>query len=136
MPLPSEALGCFAISMCAGQWQSKGSKGDTCSAQAMPDLMPGFDKEIAKMAQRLLINPRPIDWHTNVLATKVTPGTSDTASRPFSTPVDACMHDMPRTPMMIKLLLFLPEAAHEVATEAEPFGLKSSIRSIGTRAFC
>ncbi|KAK9833089.1 hypothetical protein WJX74_006791 [Apatococcus lobatus] len=42
--------------------------------EAMPDLMPGFDKEIARMAQRLLINPRSIDWHTNVFATKVIPG--------------------------------------------------------------
>ena len=36
--------------------------------------MPGFDGEIAKMAQRVLVNPRRIDWHTGVLATKVTPG--------------------------------------------------------------
>ena len=36
--------------------------------------MPGFDKEVAKMAQRVLINPRRIDWHTGVLASKVTPG--------------------------------------------------------------
>ena len=36
--------------------------------------MPGFDREIARNAQRVLINPRPIDWHTGVLATKVTPG--------------------------------------------------------------
>jgi dihydrolipoamide dehydrogenase len=42
--------------------------------EAMPNIMPGFDKEIAKLAQRLLINGRPIDFHTNVLATKVTPG--------------------------------------------------------------
>jgi len=44
------------------------------SGQAMDSLMPGFDKEIAKLAQRLLINPRKIDYHTGVLATKVTPG--------------------------------------------------------------
>lgn len=43
-------------------------------AQALPSLMPGFDKEIARLAQRVLINPRNIDYHTNVLATKVTPG--------------------------------------------------------------
>lgn len=36
--------------------------------------MPGFDKEIARLAQRVLINPRKVDWHTGVLATKVTPG--------------------------------------------------------------
>lgn len=38
--------------------------------------MPGFDKEIARLAQRVLINPRPIDWHTGVLATKVCCNTS------------------------------------------------------------
>lgn len=42
--------------------------------EAMPNLMPGFDPEISRLAQRLLINPRPIDYHTNVFAAKVTPG--------------------------------------------------------------
>jgi dihydrolipoamide dehydrogenase len=42
--------------------------------EALPNIMPGFDKEIAKLAQRVLISTRPIDFHTNVLATKVTPG--------------------------------------------------------------
>ena len=42
--------------------------------QAMDNLMPGFDKEIARLAQRVLINPRKIDWHTGVLASKVVPG--------------------------------------------------------------
>jgi dihydrolipoamide dehydrogenase len=42
--------------------------------EALPNIMPGFDKEIAKLAQRLLINGRKIDFHTNVLATKVVPG--------------------------------------------------------------
>ena len=46
--------------------------------QAVDNLMPGFDKEIARLAQRLLITPRRIDYHTGVLATKVTPGTSRT----------------------------------------------------------
>ena len=45
-----------------------------CVAQAMDSLMPGFDKEIARLAQRTLIAPRKIDFHTGVLATKVTPG--------------------------------------------------------------
>ena len=36
--------------------------------------MPGFDREIAKLAQRVLINPRSIDYHTGVLASKVIPG--------------------------------------------------------------
>lgn len=42
--------------------------------EAMPNIMPGFDPEIARLAQRLLITPRPIDYHTNVFAAKVTPG--------------------------------------------------------------
>lgn len=42
--------------------------------EAMPNIMPGFDREIAKLAQRLLIQGRPIDYHTNVIASKVTPG--------------------------------------------------------------
>lgn len=42
--------------------------------EAMPNIMPGFDPEIARLAQRLLINPRAIDFHTNVFASKVTPG--------------------------------------------------------------
>lgn len=33
--------------------------------------MPGFDPEIGKLAQRVLINPRKIDYHTGVFATKV-----------------------------------------------------------------
>ena len=40
--------------------------------------MPGFDKEIARLAQRTLITPRKIDYHTGVLATKVTPGARPT----------------------------------------------------------
>ncbi|KAI3712391.1 hypothetical protein L1987_70946 [Smallanthus sonchifolius] len=35
--------------------------------------MPGFDPEIGKLAQRVLINPRKIDYHTGVFATKITP---------------------------------------------------------------
>ena len=47
-----------------------------CMRQAMDSLMPGFDNEIARLAQRTLIAPRKIDFHTGVLATKVTPGAS------------------------------------------------------------
>eukprot|EP00614_Pseudopedinella_elastica_P013912 CAMPEP_0172585794 /NCGR_PEP_ID=MMETSP1068-20121228/5169_1 /TAXON_ID=35684 /ORGANISM="Pseudopedinella elastica, Strain CCMP716" /LENGTH=483 /DNA_ID=CAMNT_0013380369 /DNA_START=132 /DNA_END=1583 /DNA_ORIENTATION=+ len=42
--------------------------------EALPDLMPGFDREIAKMAERLLIKPRKIDYRTGVFASEVTPG--------------------------------------------------------------
>lgn len=47
---------------------------DVTFIEAMPNIMPGFDKEIAKQAERILIQPRNIDYVTNVLATKVTPG--------------------------------------------------------------
>ncbi|KAJ8901567.1 hypothetical protein NDN08_003776 [Rhodosorus marinus] len=42
--------------------------------EAMPNIMPGFDPEIQRLATRLLVNPRPIDYVTNVFAAKVTPG--------------------------------------------------------------
>ena len=39
--------------------------------ESLDQLMPGFDPEIGKLAQRVLINPRKIDYHTGVLAKKV-----------------------------------------------------------------
>ena len=39
--------------------------------EALDQLMPGFDPEISKLAQRVLINPRKIDYHTGVFASKV-----------------------------------------------------------------
>lgn len=47
---------------------------DVTFIEAMPKIMPGFDAEIGKQAERILIGPRNIDYVTNVLATKVTPG--------------------------------------------------------------
>ncbi|KAE8675815.1 Dihydrolipoyl dehydrogenase 1 [Hibiscus syriacus] len=41
--------------------------------EALDQLMPGFDPEIGKLAQRVLINPRKIDYHTGVFATNITP---------------------------------------------------------------
>ncbi|RDY00209.1 Dihydrolipoyl dehydrogenase 1, chloroplastic, partial [Mucuna pruriens] len=41
--------------------------------EALDQLMPGFDPEISKLAQRVLINPRNIDYHTGVFATKIRP---------------------------------------------------------------
>ncbi|KAJ6987819.1 hypothetical protein D5086_016332 [Populus alba] len=41
--------------------------------EALDQLMPGFDPEIGKLAQRVLINPRKIDYQTGVFATKITP---------------------------------------------------------------
>ncbi|XXG84415.1 hypothetical protein AAC387_Pa10g1932 [Persea americana] len=41
--------------------------------EALDQLMPGFDPEIGKLAQRVLISPRKIDYHTGVFAKKITP---------------------------------------------------------------
>ncbi|KAL6513305.1 Dihydrolipoyl dehydrogenase 2, mitochondrial [Orobanche gracilis] len=40
--------------------------------EALDQLMPGFDPEIGKLAQRVLINPRKIDSYTGVFASKIT----------------------------------------------------------------
>jgi len=42
--------------------------------EAMDNIMPTFDREIAKQAERLLIRDRPIDYRTGVFASEVTPG--------------------------------------------------------------
>mmetsp|Transcript_53433 Transcript_53433/g.88724 ORF Transcript_53433/g.88724 Transcript_53433/m.88724 type:complete len:520 (+) Transcript_53433:51-1610(+) len=42
--------------------------------EAMPKMMPFFDKQIAQLADRMLIRPRPIDSYTGVFASEVTPG--------------------------------------------------------------
>ncbi|MCO5571852.1 hypothetical protein L7F22_025600 [Adiantum nelumboides] len=41
--------------------------------EALDTLIPGFDPEITKLAQRILINSRKIDHHIGVLAKKITP---------------------------------------------------------------
>eukprot|EP00261_Vitis_vinifera_P039116 XP_019080359.1 PREDICTED: dihydrolipoyl dehydrogenase 2, chloroplastic isoform X3 [Vitis vinifera] len=41
--------------------------------EALDQLMPGFDPEIGKLARRVLINPRKIDYYTGVFASKITP---------------------------------------------------------------
>lgn len=42
--------------------------------QALPMLMPTFDREIARLAERLLIKTRPIDYRLGVFASEVIPG--------------------------------------------------------------
>ena len=42
--------------------------------EALDQLMPGFDPDIAKQAQRVLIAPRDIETRVSQLAMKVTPG--------------------------------------------------------------
>ncbi|KAL1545992.1 Dihydrolipoyl dehydrogenase 2, mitochondrial [Salvia divinorum] len=41
--------------------------------EALDQIMPGFDPEIGKLAQRVLVNPRKIDSYTGVFASKITP---------------------------------------------------------------
>ncbi|WVZ96565.1 hypothetical protein U9M48_042187 [Paspalum notatum var. saurae] len=52
--------------------------------EALDQLMPGFDPEIAKLAQRVLINPRKIDYHTGVFASKVDAALIATGRAPFT----------------------------------------------------
>ncbi|GJQ15953.1 hypothetical protein GpartN1_g7744.t1 [Galdieria partita] len=42
--------------------------------EALPNLIPGFDPEISRVAHRLLVQSRPIDYYTRSLATKAVPG--------------------------------------------------------------
>jgi dihydrolipoamide dehydrogenase len=42
--------------------------------EALDQLMPGFDPDIAKLAQRVLITPRDIETKVGVLASRVIPG--------------------------------------------------------------
>lgn len=42
--------------------------------EALPTLMPTFDADIAKLAERVLITPRDIETRVGVIAKKVTPG--------------------------------------------------------------
>lgn len=48
--------------------------GQVTFIEAMDRIMPTFDPEIARVAERLLIKPRAIDYRTGVFASKVTPG--------------------------------------------------------------
>ena len=43
--------------------------------EALDQLMPTFDPDIAKIAERVLIKSRDIETYTGVFATKITPGT-------------------------------------------------------------
>ncbi|KAH8044693.1 dihydrolipoyl dehydrogenase [Aureococcus anophagefferens] len=46
--------------------------GSECTLiEALPKLMPAFDREIAKQAERLLLTPRGIDYRTGVFASKL-----------------------------------------------------------------
>jgi dihydrolipoamide dehydrogenase len=78
--------------------------------EALPNIMPTFDREIAKLAERLLIRDRPIDYRTGVFASEVTPGIpgqkpvtikmidAQTKEHVETLEVDACMVATGRVP--------------------------------------
>lgn len=74
--------------------------------EALDQLMPTFDPDIAKQAQRVLIAPRDIETRTGVLASKVTPGSpvtielADTKTKEVVEvlEVDACLVATGRIP--------------------------------------
>ncbi|AFY69192.1 dihydrolipoamide dehydrogenase [Thalassoporum mexicanum PCC 7367] len=69
--------------------------------EALDRLMPGFDPDIAKLAERVLIKPRDIETKVGVLAKKVTPGSPVTIelSDGEIMEVDACLVATGRIPM-------------------------------------
>lgn len=74
--------------------------------EALDQLMPGFDPDIAKLAQRVLITPRDIETKVGVLAKRVIPGSpvvielADAKTKePVETlEVDACLIATGRVP--------------------------------------
>jgi len=78
--------------------------------EAMPRIMFFFDKQIAQLAERILVRPRNIDYRTNVFASKVTPGVpgvkpvtiemidANTKEHVETLEVDACMVCTGRAP--------------------------------------
>jgi dihydrolipoamide dehydrogenase len=69
--------------------------------EALDTLMPGFDPDIAKLAERLLIKPRDIETKVGILAKKVTPGSPVTIelSNGEVLEVDACLVATGRIPV-------------------------------------
>ena len=79
--------------------------------EALDTLMPGFDAEIAKIAQRVLIAPRDIETRVGTIAKTVKPGTpvvielADTETKEVVDvlEVDACLVATGRVPFTEKL---------------------------------
>jgi dihydrolipoamide dehydrogenase len=69
--------------------------------EALDTLMPGFDPDIAKLAERILIKPRDIETKVGILAKKVTPGSPVTIelSNGEVMEVDACLVATGRIPL-------------------------------------
>jgi len=108
--------------------------------EALDQLMPGFDPDIAKLAERVLITPRDIETRVGMLASKVTPGSpvvielADAKTREVVEvlEVDACLVATGRVPLTRDLGLetvgleldrrgFIPIDDHmAVLNQAEP----------------
>lgn len=108
--------------------------------EALDQLMPGFDPDIAKLAQRILVTPRDIETKAGVLAAKVTSGSpvvielvNAKTKEPIETlEVDACLIATGRIPFAKDLGLesvgveldrrgFIPvNDRMEVLSEGEP----------------
>jgi dihydrolipoamide dehydrogenase len=108
--------------------------------EALSKLMPTFDPDIAKIAQRVLIDPRDIETHAGRLAKTVTPGSpvvielADAKTKEFVDvlEVDACLVATGRIPVSSNLGLetiqvepdqrgFIPVNAHmQVLSAGEP----------------
>mmetsp|Transcript_1179 Transcript_1179/g.3511 ORF Transcript_1179/g.3511 Transcript_1179/m.3511 type:complete len:518 (+) Transcript_1179:703-2256(+) len=83
--------------------------------EALPKLMPAFDREVAKVAERLLLANRGVDYRTAVFASKVTPGIlgekpvviemidAETKEHVETLEVDTCMVATGRVPNTKKL---------------------------------
>ncbi len=69
--------------------------------EALPTLMPAFDPDIARMAQRVLLKPRNIQTYAGVLAQKITPGdpVRIELSNGETLEVDACLVATGRVPI-------------------------------------
>jgi dihydrolipoamide dehydrogenase len=75
--------------------------------EALDQLMPGFDPDIAKLAQRVLIAPRDIETKSGVLAKRIVPGSpvtielvdAKTKELVEVLEVDACLVATGRVPM-------------------------------------
>jgi dihydrolipoamide dehydrogenase len=74
--------------------------------EALDQLMPGFDRDIAKLAERILITPRDIETYVGTYARKVTPGSpvvielADFKTKEYvdTLEVDACLVATGRIP--------------------------------------
>ena len=89
--------------------------------EAMPMIMPGFDREVARVAERTLITPRKIDYKTNVLATKVTPGI------PGVKPVEVTLCDF-NTKEVVEVMEL---DAVMVATGRAPYTTGLNLKAVG-----